>query len=58
MALSDILIPENDAQHALMEIPAGTAGTPFDALNDKNGIIELILSISENSYPRSRIVNT
>jgi hypothetical protein len=44
MALTDILIPEGDAQCGIMEIPFSTAGTPFDALNDESGIEELVLT--------------
>lgn len=44
MALTDILIPEADPQCSVIEIPAGTPGTPIDVLNDECGIEELVLT--------------
>jgi len=44
MALTDILIPEADPQCGIMEIPYDPEGVPFDALNDKSGIEELVLA--------------
>ena len=59
MALTDILIPEADPQCSVMEIPLAAEGVPFDALNDKSGIEELILipGGGGNTYSKSRIVN-
>jgi hypothetical protein len=58
MALTDILIPDGDPQNGILEIPAGSSGTPFDALNDESGIEELVLvGGGGNTYSRSRIIN-